>query len=99
MRFLLEPCNNTLSHIAKCLAVRDCLQARGHEVFLAVAPSRVPFLDGLGVPHAVLADIQEADGGPSPSIASRRLPHLPSLLNQRRPSHRPVGCCSKVGIL
>lgn len=68
MRFLLEPCNNTLSHIAKCLAVRDRLQVRGHEVFLAVAPSRAHFLDGLGVPHVVLADIQEADGGPSPSF-------------------------------
>jgi len=68
MRFLLEPCNNTLSHIAKCLAVRDLLRRRGHEVVLAVAPSRARFLDGLGVPHAVLADIQDADGGASPSF-------------------------------
>jgi UDP:flavonoid glycosyltransferase YjiC (YdhE family) len=70
MRFLLEPCNNTLSHVAKCLALREALEARGHEVFLAVSSQRAQFLDRIGVTrYEVLPDIQQADGGPSPSFA------------------------------
>lgn len=66
-RFLLEPCNNTLSHVAKCLALREVLEARGHEVFLAVSAARAAFLDRLGHDrYFVLPDIQEADDGPTP---------------------------------
>ncbi|MBS1198236.1 MAG: hypothetical protein H6R18_2021 [Proteobacteria bacterium] len=66
-RFLLEPCNNTLSHVAKCLALREVLEARGHEVFLTVSAARASFLDRLGHNcYFVLPDIQEADGGPTP---------------------------------
>jgi UDP:flavonoid glycosyltransferase YjiC (YdhE family) len=70
MRFLLEPCNNTLSHVAKCLALRDVLTARGHEVFLAVSADRARFLDRAGIhDFEVLPDIQEADRGASPSFS------------------------------
>lgn len=69
-RFLLEPCNNTLSHIAKCLALRAALEARGHEVFLTVSAARSAFLDRLGEQrYFVLPDIQEADGGLSPTFS------------------------------
>ncbi|MDO9225001.1 MAG: glycosyl transferase [Pseudomonadota bacterium] len=69
-RFLLEPCNNTLSHIAKCLALREVLEARGHEVFLAVSQARAGFLQRLGQnDYFVLPDIQEADARPAPTFA------------------------------
>ncbi|MDP2834458.1 MAG: glycosyltransferase [Pseudomonadota bacterium] len=69
-RFLLEPCNNTLSHLAKCLALRETLEARGHEVFLTVSKSRAGFLDRLGQErYFVLPDIQEADAGTTPTLA------------------------------
>lgn len=69
-RFLFEPCNNTLSHVGKCLALREVLEARGHEVFLAVSAARAAFLDRLGeARYFVLPDIQEADAGTAPSFA------------------------------
>ena len=69
-RFLLEPCNNTLSHVGKCLAVREVLLARNHDVFLAVSPARAEFLDSIGVTdYFVLPDVQEADGGTAPSFS------------------------------
>jgi UDP:flavonoid glycosyltransferase YjiC (YdhE family) len=69
-RFLLEPCNNTLSHVAKCLALREVLERRGHEVFLAVSQARATFLDRIGqAGYFVLPDIQEADAGPAPAFS------------------------------
>jgi UDP:flavonoid glycosyltransferase YjiC (YdhE family) len=69
-RFLLEPCNNTLSHIGKCLALREVLEARGHEVFLTVSAARATFLDRLGQKrYFVLPDIQEADAGLAPTFS------------------------------
>jgi len=69
-RFLLEPCNNTLSHVAKCLTLRELLEQRGHEVFLAVSAARAKFLDRLGENrYFVLPDIQEADAGSLPGFA------------------------------
>ena len=69
-RFLLEPCNNTLSHIAKCLVLRDELEERGHEVFLAVSAERETFMRRIGEHrYFVLPDIQEADAGPMPSFS------------------------------
>lgn len=68
-RFLLNPCNNTLSHLAKCLALRETLETRGHEVFLTVSKARAAFLDRLGQDrYFVLPDIQEADAGPAPGF-------------------------------
>lgn len=69
-RFLLNPSNNTLSHLAKCLALRETLEARGHEVFLTASKARAAFLDRLGQDrYFVLPDIQEADAGPAPSFS------------------------------
>lgn len=69
-RFLLLPGNNTLSHIAKCLALREALEARGHETFLAVSSGRAGFLDQLGENRRFfLPDIQEADRSPTPTLA------------------------------
>jgi UDP:flavonoid glycosyltransferase YjiC (YdhE family) len=69
MRFLLLPASNTLSHLAKCLALRDVLLARGHEVHLAVTRGRSAFLRRLGVPHELVPDLQEADGAAAPTFA------------------------------
>lgn len=68
-RFLLLPGNNTLSHVAKCLALRSVLEARGHEAVLAVSAARAAFLDRLGERrYHLLPDIQEADGGALPGF-------------------------------
>ncbi len=69
MRLLLLPGNNSLSHVAKCLALRECFRERGHAITLAVSGQRSPFLRLLDVPHEVVPDIQEADLGAAPSIA------------------------------
>jgi UDP:flavonoid glycosyltransferase YjiC (YdhE family) len=92
-RFLLKPCNNTLSHVAKCLSIREALEARGHEVFLAVSKARAGFLDRLGQGrYFVLPDIQEADGGPAPRFSWFRPDRVEAcvraeveLLNQIKP--------------
>ena len=69
-RYLLEPGNNTMSHIAKCLALRDVLTARGHEVFVAVTAQRAKELDRMAQSgYIVVPDIQEADGGPAPGFS------------------------------
>lgn len=68
-RFLLLPGNNTLSHVAKCLAIRQVLLARGHEVHLAISPRRVSFLSGLGIrPLHTLPDLGDGDGSPAPTL-------------------------------
>ncbi len=69
MKLLLLPANNTLSHIAKCLALRACLAARDHVIRLAASRRHAPFLERLRVPHLVLPDIQEGDHGSIPSMA------------------------------
>lgn len=69
-RYLLTPCNNTLSHIAKSLALRHQLEARGHEVFLAVSARRTAFLERIGEGrYVVLPDIQEANAAPLPGFS------------------------------
>ncbi len=74
MRFLILPGSNALSHLAKGLALRDVLLARGHEVAFAATPARSPFLARLGVPHYLLPDLQEADQGSAPAYAWFRQP-------------------------
>ena len=68
MKLLLIPESNSLSHIAKCLAVRESLLSRGHETVLAVNSSNSSFLEQNGVPHEVISDIQEADGAGLPTV-------------------------------
>lgn len=67
-RFLLIPGNNSLSHVAKCLALRQALLGRGHEALLAVSRKSAGFLERLGVEHAVLPDIQENDDAGLPTV-------------------------------
>ncbi|MBP1627419.1 MAG: hypothetical protein H6Q00_1894 [Holophagaceae bacterium] len=72
-RFLLVPSNNSLSHIAKALAIEEALRERGHEVCLAVGEGNRSF--AAGCPRvAVLPDIQEADGSGFPTPAWFRAP-------------------------
>jgi UDP:flavonoid glycosyltransferase YjiC (YdhE family) len=67
MKYLLIPENNSLSHIAKCLSIRELLLSNGHEVHIAVTKKHSPFLDRLGIGYHRLSDIQEADNGGFPS--------------------------------
>jgi UDP:flavonoid glycosyltransferase YjiC (YdhE family) len=76
-KFLFIPGNNSLSHVAKCLALSDAVKARGDEARVAVSRKHSAFLQGLGVEHAVLPDIQEADESGFPSVEWFRDPrHL-----------------------
>lgn len=70
MKILVTPCNNTLSHIAKGLALRQQLEARGHEVHLAVSAMRASFLESIDERrYVILPDIQEASGAPLPCFS------------------------------
>jgi len=68
MIFLLVPGNNSLSHIAKCLAVREALILRGHTVHIAVSKGSSLFLKKIRTDHYVLPDIQESDGAMLPTV-------------------------------
>jgi len=74
MRYLLVPGNNSLSHAAKALAIREGLLAQGHEVLVAVSRQRSLFMESLGIPHAILPDIQENDGSGFPGVEWFRRP-------------------------
>jgi UDP:flavonoid glycosyltransferase YjiC (YdhE family) len=76
VRFLLSAAGNTLSHLAKCLALGEALAARGHEVHLAAAEWRSGFLRGLGVPHEVLPEPGDVDRAPAPTLAWFRAPRF-----------------------
>lgn len=80
MRFLLAAAGNTLSHLAKCLALREALAARGHEVHLAAAPGRSGFLRDLGVPHEVLPEPGDVDRAAAPTLAWFRAPRFEACL-------------------
>jgi len=67
MRYLLIPENNSLSHVAKCLAIREVLLGKGHDVLIAVNGKHSLFLHGLGVDYHILPDIQEIDGSAFPT--------------------------------
>ena len=60
-----------MSHVAKCLAIREMLinRGKGHEVLIAVTQKHSQFLFEIDVDHNVLPDIQEVDGAPSPTTA------------------------------
>lgn len=68
MKFLLVPENNSLSHVAKCLAIEDGLTALGHEALLAVSSKSATFVRGLGRKCAVLPDLQENDDAAFPTV-------------------------------
>ena len=58
-----------MSHVAKCLAIRELLidRDKGHEVLVAVTQKHSQFLLETDVDHNVLTDIQEIDGAASPT--------------------------------
>ncbi len=76
MRYLLLPNNNSLSHVAKSLAIREVLVNRGHEVLIAVNQKHSQFLLKMGVEYHVLFDIQEIDGASLPTTAWFKHPQL-----------------------
>lgn len=69
MKYLIVPENNSLSHVAKALAVRAGLIACGHEVLVAIGRRWEAYLASLGIAGVVLPDIQESDGAGFPSVA------------------------------
>jgi UDP:flavonoid glycosyltransferase YjiC (YdhE family) len=69
VKFLFVPGNNSLSHAAKCLAVRERLVSGGHECLIAVTRDNSSFLKSQGCEHVILPDIQESDGAGFPSIS------------------------------
>jgi len=76
MKYLLVPENNSLSHVAKALAIREGLMARGHEVLVAISAKHAWFLRQMDIPYAVLPDLQETDGSGFPSVAWFRKPQI-----------------------
>lgn len=81
-KILLIPGNNSLSHVAKCLAIREELLARGHEARVAVSKRHSSFLDKFSIDHAVLPDIQENDDSGFPSVEWFRQPkHIIDCIN------------------
>jgi hypothetical protein len=72
--FLLVPGNNSLSHIAKCLAIKEALVLRGHEVLIAVSRKSSLFLKNIDIDHYVLPDIQENDAAGLPTVEWFRHP-------------------------
>ncbi len=68
MKYLLIPENNSLSHIAKCLAIRDVMIKKGHEVHIAVSVQNSGFLKIQGVEYHILSDIQETDSSGFPTF-------------------------------
>jgi len=76
MKFLLIPGNNSLSHVAKCLALEAALSSRGHQVLIAVSRKHAAFLHRLNRPYVLLPDLQETDDGALPALAWFRRPDL-----------------------
>jgi UDP:flavonoid glycosyltransferase YjiC (YdhE family) len=68
MKFLLMPGNNSLSHVAKCLAIKEALVDRGHDALVAVSEKSSRFLQKQNIAHHVLPDIQENDGAGMPTV-------------------------------
>lgn len=76
MKFLLIPENNSLSHVAKCLAIREALTGRGHEALLAVSRKGSGFLRRLDIPHEIVPDIQGEGEAGFPNIHWFRNPRV-----------------------
>jgi UDP:flavonoid glycosyltransferase YjiC (YdhE family) len=68
MKFLIIPSNNSLSHIAKGIALRDSLIRKNHESLIAVGRHHTKFIDAVLDEYAILPDIQEIDGSPFPTL-------------------------------
>jgi UDP:flavonoid glycosyltransferase YjiC (YdhE family) len=70
MRFLLVPGNNSFSHVAKCLAIKEALTSRGHNVLVTVSKRHSRFLEKLHIKHHILPDIQENDEAGLPTVSN-----------------------------
>lgn len=68
MKLLIIPENNSLSHIAKTLAIKKALDARGHKVHIAVGRKHANYVKQFGFPHHVLSDIQETNQSGFPTF-------------------------------
>ena len=68
MKFLIIPSNNSLSHIAKGIALHDSLIRANHEALIAIGRHHTKFIDAVLGKYAVLPDIQEIDGSPFPTL-------------------------------
>lgn len=76
MKFLIIPSNNSLSHIAKGMALYDVLKSRGHEIIIACGQKHSKFMNQIGIPYEMLPDIQEADDSSLPTIHWFKDPRL-----------------------
>lgn len=74
MKFLLVPGNNSLSHVAKCLAIKEVLYGRGHDALIAISRRNAGFLQKLKIDHCALPDIQENDEAGLPTVEWFRYP-------------------------
>ncbi len=74
MRFLLIAGSNSLSHVVKCLAVREALIDEGHRVILAASKKFTGFLNKAGIDFSLVPDIQEADDSTLPTAEWFRQP-------------------------
>ncbi len=68
MKLLLVAQTNSLSHLAKCLAIRKGLLALGHEVVLAAGQRHCQFLQQQGITFTYLPSLQDGGGDGFPSI-------------------------------
>ncbi len=68
MRFLLIPENNSLSHIAKSLAIKRALDARGHNTKIAVSAHRSLFLNEIGQDHFILPELRDHHHSALPTV-------------------------------
>ena len=67
MKYLLVPGNNSLSHVAKCLALQSELIARGHQARVAVSVRSASWFRDQGLDSCLLPDLQEIDGSGFPT--------------------------------
>jgi UDP:flavonoid glycosyltransferase YjiC (YdhE family) len=74
MRFFLVAGSNSLSHVVKCLAVRDALLEKGHDAIIAASKKYAEFLGKAAADFRVVPDIQEADDSSLPTVEWFRHP-------------------------
>jgi UDP:flavonoid glycosyltransferase YjiC (YdhE family) len=68
MKLLLAAQTNSLSHLAKCLAIRQGLLVQGHEVVLAAGQRHLQFLQQQDISFTYLPSLNDGGGDGFPSI-------------------------------
>jgi len=66
--------------VLKSVAVQRILVERGQEVIIGVSAKHAGFLEAPGIPHEILADIQENDDASLPTVESFRHPQKETFL-------------------